>query len=280
MLDPNKMAAKKSAGGPPGVAKNGSGKIDRNLQKQFAKLIGVPGADVEKPDIGPVQASTGGKVSSKKALKWARKKFGDEGLKTMAQGNGVSEKKWAVAKYKEHLAAKAVRPESLEATAEIVNPAMQALVNGAAKKRAAKAPKQPQDEPKGKPDTLTEVKTNALLESQSALNAFIDGPVKNIMDSFVRLFVSRNTDGTSDEAALALDACRIGFDACGLLLTDVKPTKKAKTTTAVIKANTLKPENAAKPSKTRERKPLTKAQREAKNKKDRARRKAAKGGKK
>lgn len=283
MLDKNKVAeklAEKSApvAGPPGTKKldGETPKVNKTVQKQLAKLIGAT-AEVPTNDA-PKQATTAPKG---KAMKWATKKFGAEGLATMAAGTGMSVKKWAKAKYAEHIAAKEKEAKPNEAT--------QALIEGS-KKRAAKK-QEAQERDKAIDTAILSLKVTTNQAFENALRGFIDGPCKAVLDSFVTLFASRNTDGESDEAVLALDACKKAFDACGLLLVDVKTSaKKSKTSSvaAAIARGELDPsssetgrlleEETAKKSKKaskkseRVRKPLTKEQRDAKNKKDRERR--------
>lgn len=146
------------------------------------------------------------------------------------------------------------------------NDAMQALVDGAAKKKLSKeerraaakrgvesaipgikkvlkadAEASQRDSEIAKSIMSLKVSTDEALKN--ALNAFIDGPIKEVLETFVTLYVSRKTDGDSDEAVLALDACRKAFDACGLLLVDVET--KAKKPVKIEKA-TEKPAKAKK----------------------------------
>jgi hypothetical protein len=113
------------------------------------------------------------------------------------------------------------------------NDAMEAVVAGKAKKDKAKKKdrsKEIESEIQ-KQVTYLKVSTEQL---RNTLAAFIDGPLKAMAEAFVALFVSRG-DAASDEAIVALDACRETFDKCGLILADVetknpdkKPVKKEK----------------------------------------------------
>ena len=112
---------------------------------------------------------------------------------------------------------------------------METAIETAVKTKKEKAREKEVDNEISKSLTSLKVTTNSAL--QNALNAFIDGPIKMLAESFISLYVSRNTNGDSIESATALDNCRIAFDACGLLLVDVEvkkqaPTKIEKTTKA------------------------------------------------
>jgi hypothetical protein len=304
MLDQKKVAeanASKTpaAGGPPGTKKvdTTNGVDQPKVKKQLAKLIG---ATVEVPsNDAPVQAvatkeGAPQKPSSKKAVRWLTKKLGEKGAEQMAKGNGVSLKKYALAMYTEHLAAKAKAPK---------NDAMDALTNGSKKRSAKKEAAEATARQKEIDGAMLKLKVSSNEALQSALRGFLDGPCKEVLDMFVALYVSRNMEHDSDEAVLALNACRKAFDACGLILTDVETKSKGakgstRTVAAAIargeldpgssetarlleeevKAKCAKPIRVAKPKPTvkegRVRKEMTPAQREAKNKKDRDRRAA------
>jgi len=272
--------------------------VNKKVQKQLAELI------ANTPSL---TAEPAPKVSTKKAMKWALKKFGAEGVYADGERSEKQAKRWAVEQYVEYKASKKAKPSSdgvIDMIAKTnkdaikANDAMEALASGAVKRKAAKAKK---DEAKAKAEAqtrdteistaFTALKLSLDEQLKNATLNFINGPVKDVMDSFVKLFTSRSSDGESDEAVLALDACKKAFDACGLILADVetKSKKKAKVSTEKAPPETAKDAKRELRhelrefvnSKTKKRKPLTEKQREAKNKKDRERRaaKSKKGAK-
>lgn len=241
----SKSSSETPVGGPPGkpiaIGAKSSPKPGENkvVKKALAKLIGASVV----PDAEPPVA----KPSSKKAVKWLIKKLGFGGANEMANGNGMSLKKYALAMYTEHLAKKKEKPivqvnNSEETHAAIdagmepgvlarimaapKNDAMDALANGAAKRKAKKEETEEQQRDKEIQTQLTKLKVSTDEVLKSALHTFMDGPAKAVLEAFVALYVSRNTEGDSDEAVLALDACREAFDACGLMLTDVETRSK------------------------------------------------------
>lgn len=84
------------------------------------------------------------------------------------------------------------------------------------------------------PATVTVSKKTPTMPSarsvlELAMNAFVDGPVQAVGAAFCNLYLSsRNPAADSKEAVAALDACRVAFDACGLILADVETKKSPK----------------------------------------------------
>lgn len=77
-------------------------------------------------------------------------------------------------------------------------------------------------------------KIDARSAFERATHAFIDGQVAAVGAAFVALFLSARThDGT--EAAVALEACRVAFDACNLALADVEVKATPKTNVGAVK---------------------------------------------
>jgi len=208
-------------GGPPGTKK---------VKAQLAQLV----ASASIPDAGPVQAvavkeGVPEKPSSKKMLRWAIGKYGADAVEERAKACGMTPKRWARMVYNEMIEQPEVvlanplsqdDPLSSKDLGKL-NDAMKALETGA-EKRSTK--KRKEAEPVSVIDAL---KASGTELAKNALEAFLEGPVRAMMVAFVTLYVSRKTDGDSDEAVLALESCRVTFDACGLILGDVE-TKSTK----------------------------------------------------
>lgn len=86
-------------------------------------------------------------------------------------------------------------------------------------------------------------KKAAKLAEENTL-AFVHGKLSPVMDAFLTLYVSRTTNGEGAEVAAALEAVRLAFDACGLLMTDMvatapdAPASSQEETTPSVKAPT------------------------------------------
>lgn len=217
-------------------------KANQAVKTELAKLIEQTPTKPKKKDKDRemVDAINGKEAADAAAkgniLAWAVAKFGPEmiyadGERTKKQAKRFARELWE----KEQSATKAEAKKQK-------NEAMAALVTGAEKRKAVKdaaKDKQLKDEIQ---QQHTKLKLSLDKQLMDATTAYVNGPVKEVLDSFVALYVSRKTDGDSVEAARALDACRTAFDGCGLLLVDVntkakdskpvskpaKPTKKQK----------------------------------------------------
>lgn len=176
--------------------------------------------------------------SDKKVLAWAIKKYGETAFKDVTEAR----KLWD--EYQERKALKVAAPmveakppgKKKAAIVEPKNDALEALVAGSQKKKAAKQSKEERKAAARAVEVDSEINKSLLQlklstneQLKAAMNAFIDGPVAKVLNSFVALYASRNTDGDSLVAATALNACAAAFDACGLWLADVDTkTKKTK----------------------------------------------------
>jgi hypothetical protein len=239
-------------GGPPGTKKNDA--IDQiAVRAELGKLIAATPGLAPEPKV---------KRPFRKAMAWALKRFGAEGVYADGERNEKQAKHWALEQYEEYRAAKARKRAGTasftdlgkitvaEGRAPTPNEATKALEEGAARKKARQtkkdAPQAPQVQQAPKVDPLTSIKASADAVVKQALEAFIDGPIKDVMQTFVTLYMSRKMDGGCDEAVLALDACRKAFDACGLILADVVTEKRKPST---VKTEPTKKESAPKPKK-------------------------------
>lgn len=222
-------------------------KKTNTVQQQLANLIEKT---PEAQTIVEEQGISKKAKLAKKAMEWALKKFGPEGVYADGERNEKQAAKFAIEQYTEHKAQKA----------EPANDAMEALVDGAKKRKAAK---EEQSKPRTQKEIQADVDTNMVklqlsfdAELKNATQAFIDGPVKNVSMAFLKLFLSRK-DGSSIEAAQALEACRVAFDGCMIILSDVEtkskqtklPKPETKSEPKVEKTKPAKTSVAKKPAK-------------------------------
>jgi len=201
------------------IIKKKNSAVKNELQKLIEQMPTKEQKAQAKKDKASVAAINGKEAAEAAAkgnvLAWAVAKFGPEmvyadGERTKKQAKKFAREMWE----KEQSATQAEAKRSK-------NDALEALAKGSQKRAAKDAELKKEIETQH-----TKLKLSLDKQLMDATTAYVNGPVKEVLDSFVALYVSRKTDGDSAEAARALDACRNAFDGCGLLLLDVNTKAK------------------------------------------------------